>query len=261
MPEGNVRSTLSIKLKKQLEKESGSFFPQSDIIFLSGKLGNFNEMLESMIKCGIVDQKLHWALGDGHVVITGNCLDGSEESVKILWLLYSLESKAIKKGGYLHFLPGPSDIEHCLGNWRTQHPVYAARRSNSISRYAILFDGNYELFRWLKTKNILEKIGNTAVLQSNISKGIDDYLPKFRGRKFPEGVREILQLPLESITAAQLEHLHQSFDTPSLMVVDAGSGMVKLSEQHTSQTILDRLPLIYKNGKYHHMRTNIEKAV
>src|SRR5688572_14784709 len=103
IPEGNIRTTFSIRLKKELEKESGIYHTLSNIIFVNGCLGNFTEMQEKLIHNGIIDDQFNWILKDGHVVVNGNCLDGSDDSIRILWLLYSLESKALRKGGYLHF--------------------------------------------------------------------------------------------------------------------------------------------------------------
>jgi hypothetical protein len=243
-----------------MEKESGTYFYAPKIVFLNGSMGRFDDMLENLIRCDIIDEKLNWIFGDGHAVITGNCLDGSEESVRLLWLIYSLESKAIRKGGYLHFLPGPMDITHSSGNWRLQQPVYAPKKAHSVNKYAVLFDGNNELFRWLHTKNTLEKIGNVTVLQSNIQNGLEDFLPSFRGRRFPEVAREMLKVPLNAITEEQMQSLHQYFGTTWLIIVDAAAGMVKISVKDLPEANMDTLPLLFSNGRYHHMQENPAKV-
>ena len=257
IPEGNTKTNFSIRLKTQLEKESGIYNTISDIIFLNGCPGNFTEMQERLILQGIIDEKYNWLVGDKHVVITGNCLDGSEDSVRTLWLLYSLEYKAVRKGGYLHFLPGSTEIINHSGDWRSMQPSYASHGIGSISRYAILFDGNNELFRWLKTKNILETIGDTTVLQCNLASGFEAFLPKFRGRKFPQEAMEFLSTPLEKIDEMQLKKLHACFDADWLMVVDANTGMVKLSAKHKGIRMYP-LPLTYQQGKYYFTKKDPE---
>lgn len=255
-PEGNTKTNFSIRLKTQLEKESGVYNTISDIIFLNGCPGNFTGMEARLISQGIIDETYSWLVGAKHVVITGNCLDGSEDSVRTLWLLYSLEYKAIRKGGYLHFLPGSTEIIHHSGNWRYQQPSYSPR-TGSVSRYAILFDGNNELFRWLRTKNILETIGDTTVLQCNLARGLEVFLPKLRGRKVPQEALEILPIPLEEINEMQLKNLHTCFDTDWLMVVDANTGMVKLSAKHKGIRMYP-LPLTYQDGKYYFTKKDPE---
>ncbi|WP_346320496.1 hypothetical protein [Chitinophaga sp. YIM B06452] len=251
-----LKTTFSIRLKKELIKESGVYHPRARILLLNGSSGSFGDMMGTMLRCGIVDESFNWIFGDGHVIVTGNCLDGSPESVALLWLIYAMESKAVKRGGYLHFLPGPSELANSQGAWRSLQPDYAARNSRSTHKYAILFDGNNELYRWLLTKNILEQIGDMAILQCNLPQESRDFLPKFPGKRFPEGVLNILQLPLTRISDSDLAFIHRTLQVPILVIAEANTGKVIISEQNKSARHYCESPILIKDDKGHLLMEN-----
>ncbi|MGN7722633.1 hypothetical protein [Chitinophaga sp. 22620] len=244
-----LKTTFSIRLKKELIKESGVYHPKARILLLNGSSGSFGDMMGTMLRCGIMDESFNWIFGDGHVIVTGNCLDGSQESVALLWLIYAMESKAVKRGGYLHFLPGPSELTNSRGAWRYLQPDYAVRNVRSTHKYAILFDGNNELYRWLRTKNILEQIGDMAVLQCNLPQESRDFLPKFPGKRFPEGVLNRLQLPLNKINENDLAFIHGALQVPILVITDANTGKVIISEQDKSDCYHCKSPILIKDDK------------
>ncbi|RPD41850.1 hypothetical protein [Chitinophaga barathri] len=245
-----LKPTFSIRLKKELVKEIGIYYPQSDILLINSRSGSFGDMMETMMRCGIVDESFNWLFGDGHVIITGNCLDGSEESVRLLWLIYALESKAIRRGGYLHFLPGSSELRNSMGPWRHNQPPYAPRSARSTHRYAILFDGNNELYRWLKTKNVLEKIGKIAIFQCNMPENSNQFLPKFPGKKFPDSLKRFLLWRLDDFCQSDLQCMLDTLQVSILIVVDSDSGRIIVSELGKYHFRYSDMPLFIGRNEY-----------
>ena len=111
-----------------------------------------------LINNGIINAKYQWTFEDGRLVVLGNCFE--EKNPECLWLVYSLEEKAEKCGGRVHFIPGKKELENLNGNWSVKHPRYAIRSSKYSGRVCVLYDGNGELYRWLRTKNLAEVIGD-----------------------------------------------------------------------------------------------------
>jgi hypothetical protein len=136
------------------------------------------------------------------LVIVGDCFDRGEEVMECLWLIYSLEEKARRAGGYVHFLLGNHEIMNMNGDWRYVHPKYA--QSSNVP-YTALYNGNSELWHWLQTKNIMEKIGDVLFVHAGVS---------------PELLKLPLTLPeINNKVRPVYTQANQTFDDPLLRVV------------------------------------------
>jgi hypothetical protein len=131
--------------------------------------GNFNSFLKFLIRNEVIDKHLRWIFKNGHLVIVGDCFDRGEQVVECLWLIYSLEEKAQRYGGHVHFILGNHEIMNMNGDWRYVHPTYA--QSSKIP-FTAIYSGNNELWHWLCTKNIIEKIGDVLFVHGGISEEI-----------------------------------------------------------------------------------------
>ena len=159
----------SLHLKPAMRNEIAEY-DQPDKLFVVADIeGNFQAFSKILIKNGIIDKYYKWVFGDGHLVIVGDCFDRGEQVIECLWLIYSLEEKAKMKGGYVHFILGNHEIMNMNGDWRYVHPKYAEKRPNSKNPATALYYGNSELWYWLCTKNIVERIGNTLFVHGGIS--------------------------------------------------------------------------------------------
>lgn len=157
----------SLRLKQELSNERVEYKRPEKIFVVSDIEGNFRPFCKLLIKAGVIDKNLHWAFDDNHLVIVGDCFDRGEEVTECLWLIYSLEDKARRYGGYVHFILGNHEIMNMNGDWRYVHPKYAIR--SNAGRMTALYDGNNELWRWLCTKNIIEKIGEILFVHAGIA--------------------------------------------------------------------------------------------
>lgn len=156
----------TLRLKQHLENERDVYQHANRIFVVSDIEGNFQAFCKLLIKAGVIDKSLRWIFGDNHLVIAGDCFDRGNEVTECLWLIYSLEEKAKSRGGHVHFILGNHEIMNMNGDWRYIHPKYAVRQSRGVSA---LYEGNNELWRWLCTKNIIEKIGNILFVHAGIA--------------------------------------------------------------------------------------------
>lgn len=165
----------SLRLKSSLYIEPAEYMTTSRLLVISDIQGDFRKLCKLLRKNGVIDEKYRWIFEDGHLVILGNCLsEKSGQACECLWLIYSLEDKAIRKGGYVHLILGKNEIENLNGSWRNLHPDYALHPRSTRSTYTVLYDGNNELWRWLRTKNIMEKIGGKLFVHGGVSSEVNN---------------------------------------------------------------------------------------
>lgn len=158
----------SIRLKNKLANEQHEYPYPSRVLALSDIEGNFLALSTLLIKNKVINKYFEWIYGSGHLVIVGDCFDRGEQVVECLWLIYTLEERARREGGYVHFILGNHEIMNLNGDWRYVHPKYAEKTKYDRPLSAI-YDGNSELWRWLCTKNVMEKIGDVLYVHGGIS--------------------------------------------------------------------------------------------
>jgi hypothetical protein len=127
-----------------------------------------------MMKGGVIDENLKWFYGDGHLVINGDVFDRGEEVTACLWLIYKLEAEAKSKGGHVHFVMGNHEIMNLSEDIRYVHPKYLESATLLGRTYMDFYLPNTELGMWLRTKNIIEKIGKTLFVHGGISKEVNE---------------------------------------------------------------------------------------
>ncbi|HEX4375300.1 MAG TPA: metallophosphoesterase [Puia sp.] len=159
----------SVSLRKKLSIEPSSCREPKKIFFVSDIEGEFEAFRALLINNEIIDSNYKWIFGDGHLVICGDLFDRGEEVVQELWLLYKLEDDAKAAGGYVHTLLGNHDIMNLSGDTRYVLPFYFANAKAMGKNYMDLYSKSTELGRWLRTKNIVERIGNYLCLHAGIS--------------------------------------------------------------------------------------------
>jgi hypothetical protein len=89
-----------------------------------------------------------------------------------MWLLYKLESEAEAAGGKLHLIIGNHEMFNLTDDWRYVEVKYFNDAHLMGKRMPELYDSNTELGRWLRSKNIIEKIGNYAFMHGGITTAV-----------------------------------------------------------------------------------------
>jgi hypothetical protein len=122
----------------------------------------------------VIDENFNWTFGKGHLVLNGDFFDRGRQVTECLWLIYSLEEKARKEGGYVHFILGNHEIMNLSGDIRYVKDKYKQNAKKIGFSYPELYNTNTELGRWLRTKNIMEKIGEILFVHAGISKEVNN---------------------------------------------------------------------------------------
>ena len=87
-----------------------------------------------------------------------------------------LEQKAEEAGGKVHFILGNHEVLNLLGQTEYVDKKYLALahklsgKEESKKAYQYLMSNNRELVRWMRSKNVIERIGKTIFVHGGISK-------------------------------------------------------------------------------------------
>lgn len=139
--------------------------------------GEYEIFAHELVKQRVVDARLRWSFGRGHVVVLGDVFDRGPNQLEILWLLYALEAQARKAGGGVHLLLGNHETMTLLGDHRYLHPKYVASTAVlGVASYAELFPADSVLGQWLRSKPAVLRIDGHLCLHGGIS-------PALVGRK------------------------------------------------------------------------------
>jgi len=141
----------------------------SKILVIGDIHGEYERMVEMLINGGVIDNDLNWTWGDGHLVFIGDILDRGDGVMEALWLIYKLERQAEIQNGKVHFLLGNHEVMVLKNDIRYISKKYYGLTTNLGITYQGLFSENTVIGKWLRTKNVVERIGNTLFVHAGIS--------------------------------------------------------------------------------------------
>lgn len=165
------------------------FMDVSNIVALSDIHGQYDLTVEILQNNGIIDEKLNWNFGSGHLVIAGDIFDRGPKVTEVLWLVYTLEKQAKEAGGFVHFLLGNHEYMVLHKDLRYLHAKYESVSKLLCKDYDELFGDNTILGRWLRSKPTIIKINEHVFVHGGIS---NDFLTRvgFDVEKINETMRQ-----------------------------------------------------------------------
>lgn len=135
--------------------------------------GQFEIFVELLQAQRILDRRLRWNFGRGHLVLLGDVFDRGPNHTEILWLIYQLEAEAKRAGGGVHLVLGNHEVMVLRGDLRYLHPKYPqAAALLGAGSYAQLFAPDSLLGQWLRTKPVVLKINEFLCLHGGISRAV-----------------------------------------------------------------------------------------
>ncbi|HNR15575.1 MAG TPA: metallophosphoesterase [Chitinophagaceae bacterium] len=159
----------TVRLKDKLQNEKSDFRKAGRQLAISDIEGSFSAFRKLLQGNRVIDENYNWIFGDGHLVLTGDFFDRGDRVTEVLWLIYSLEDKAKAAGGYVHFVLGNHEIMNLNGDLRYVHPKYFHHASLLNENYMTLYGEQSELGRWLRTKNVIQKVGDVLYVHGGVS--------------------------------------------------------------------------------------------
>ena len=165
--------TFPVKLREKLEIEEAEYNDVSKMFIVSDIEGNFRAFRKLLQVHQVIDSAFQWTFGNGHLVLTGDFVDRGSQQTEVMWLIYSLEEQAKKAGGHVHYILGNHEIMNLNGDLRYLHKKYLESASMLNLSYSVLIGEHSELGRWLRTKNVVERIGHILFCHGGISQSVN----------------------------------------------------------------------------------------
>ena len=161
--------TFNVQLKQKLSEEKSEYKGIKKMLVLSDIEGNFEAFRKLLQGNQVIDENFNWTFGKDHLVLVGDFVDRGVMVTEVLWLIYSLEEKAKAAGGYVHYILGNHEIMNMANELDYVQERYLQHAKLMNKPYMQLFGPNSEIGRWLATKNVMERIGNTLFTHGGVS--------------------------------------------------------------------------------------------
>lgn len=165
----------SVLLKDTIAIEKNHYEAPSKLIAISDIEGNFTGLYSFLFTNKVIDKNANWIFGSGHLVLNGDFFDRGKEVSQVLWLIYSLENQAEIQGGKVHYILGNHEIMNLYGDVSYNDFKYMkfAKRISKQNDWdkglKNLYSANSELGKWLRSKNIIEKIGDDIFVHGGLN--------------------------------------------------------------------------------------------
>ena len=171
----------TVTLNDSINFQPDNYQMPEKLILMSDIEGNFDGFSSFLINNRVIDKNFNWIYGNGHLLLNGDFADRGENVTQVLWLIYKLEQEAIKQNGKVHYILGNHEIMNFQGNARYANKKYK-RVAQLISKNdsldvatQYLYSDKTELGKWLRSKNVIEKIGNYIFVHAGLSPDILKY--------------------------------------------------------------------------------------
>ena len=161
--------TFNVQLKQKLSNEKSEYNGVKKMLVLSDIEGNFEALRKLLQGNKVIDENFNWTFGKDHLVLVGDFVDRGVMVTEVLWFIYSLEEKAKAAGGYVHYILGNHEIMNMADELDYVQERYIQHAKLLNKPYMQLFGPNAEIGRWLATKNVVERVGNTLFTHGGIS--------------------------------------------------------------------------------------------
>ncbi|HEY0297696.1 MAG TPA: metallophosphoesterase, partial [Arachidicoccus sp.] len=212
----------------------------------------------------------NWIFNKGHLVVNGDLFDRGDEVTPLLWLIYKLEEEAKSKGGYVHTIIGNHDVMNLAGDVRFVNEKYFEHAKLMGIDYMQLFDEHTELGRWLRTKNVMEKIGNRLFVHGGVSPLVNDLKLSIEDindkcRPFYDKIENSEAERFQSLYNRQALYWYRGYFTQPRAVmkdIDDTLNFYGCKQIVVGHTILsDRNPALYYEGKVLGIDVNHHKGI
>ena len=168
-------------LKDSILQRPDTYEMPEKLIVLSDIEGNFDAFASFLINNKVIDKNLNWIFGNGHLLLNGDFVDRGNNVTQVLWLIYKLEKQAEIQNGKVHYILGNHEIMNFQGNASYANKKYRrvaqliSKKDSLKMATQFIYSDKTELGRWLRSKNVIEKIGTYIFVHAGISPAILKY--------------------------------------------------------------------------------------
>lgn len=162
-------------ISNNIEIPQNTYNDNSRILAISDIESGYRTFRDFLINNKVVDQKLNWTFGNGHLVLLGDFMDRDFSTTQVLWFIYKLEQEAKEKGGTVHFILGNHELKNMQGNFESTSPKYYHIASILKKRQTDLYSPDAFLGKWLSSKNTIEWINGVLFAHGGVHPDLAGY--------------------------------------------------------------------------------------
>jgi hypothetical protein len=166
---GFAGDTLTYTVTPHFEPEPVQYKKVDKILAFGDVHGHYKALINFMKHHGIIDDKLQWRWGSGHVVLLGDVFDRGNEVTETLWFIYQLDIQARRQGGKVHMMLGNHEVMVMLNDTRYLSRKYEVFSNYFMHDYANCYDTVSVLGRWLRSRNTIITINDLLFSHAGIS--------------------------------------------------------------------------------------------
>jgi hypothetical protein len=146
-----------------------SYTRVDSIAAISDIHGEYNSYIKLMKSLGIIDDKLNWKFGKGHLVVIGDSFDRGNMVTEVLWHLFGLEKQALKAGGMVHLLLGNHETLMFGKDFRYMNRKYVKVEAITGVDYSKLYSAESVLGKWLRSQPAILSINDIIFVHGGVS--------------------------------------------------------------------------------------------
>ena len=140
------------------------------MMVISDPHGNLECFVSVLKHNGVINDHYEWTFGKNQLVIIGDVFDRGKDVLPIFWLIYKLEKEAAEAGGQVLFTLGNHEEMVLRGDIRYTKDKYKKLADSLHMPYQKLWQEESELGRWLRTRNLIQQIGNNLIVHAGLSR-------------------------------------------------------------------------------------------
>jgi hypothetical protein len=145
-PLDSTRFEFSIKTEFKTPKNT--YDDDNVILAISDIESGYKTFRDFLINNKVIDKKLNWTFGTGHLVLVGDFVDRGFSTTQVLWFIYKLEQDAVQQGGFVHFILGNHELKNMQGNYESASPKYFHVSAILEKQQNELYDSKSLIGRW-----------------------------------------------------------------------------------------------------------------
>ena len=169
---GFAYDTISYTINRKHTATPSRFSNVDKLLVIGDIHGGYDSLVLFLKKNRIIDNRLNWTFGDGHIVFLGDIFDRGDKVTESLWLIYQLEHQAPESGGAVHYLLGNHEVLVLMKDHRFITDKYYYLCKKLQLTYGHLFAKNTVLGDWIRTKNSIIIIDDKLFVHAGISSDI-----------------------------------------------------------------------------------------
>ncbi|MCH2055068.1 MAG: metallophosphoesterase [Thalassotalea sp.] len=177
----DIKNTVSVTVDNQFNTNFTvnlrNSYPRSELdipspakyLAISDMEGNFDAMIDLLKSNGVINDSLEWNFGSSHLVLIGDMVDRGKNVVPLLWLIYKLEAEAKSAGGNVHYVLGNHERYLLDGRVKSAAKKYHGTFRTTGMSPRELWSKDSELGKWLRSKPVMLKVGDTLFVHGGVS--------------------------------------------------------------------------------------------